>query len=77
MRAEALEVLDTDTRIPSTCAGAGTTSTTSGGMPPTPGVCGGAPAWRARTDTPDWDVVIDLDELARADGRTGCGPGPT
>ena len=67
MRAEALEVLDTDARIPYV-RGAASISTTSGATRPTRAGCGGAPRWRAIAPTaPDWDVVIDVDELARAD----------
>ena len=35
---------------------------------PTRAGCGGAPRWTAiATDDPDWDVLLDVDELARAD----------
>ncbi len=69
MRTEALEVLDTDTRIPYVRRRGKylwnfwRDATNPRGL------------WRRttlesyRTDAPDWDVVIDLDELARADGE--------
>ena len=70
MRAEALEVLDTDTRIPYVrrrgeyLYNFWRDATNPRGL------------WRRttlesyRTETPDWDVVIDVDELARADGES-------
>lgn len=70
MRTEALEVLDTDTRIPYVrrrgeyLYNFWRDATNPRGL------------WRRttlesyRTDTPDWDVVIDVDELARADGES-------
>ena len=39
-------------------------------MPTTRAGCGGAPRWTSyRTDSPEWDVLIDVDELGRADGE--------
>lgn len=69
MRAEALEVLDTDTRIPYVrrrgeyLYNFWRDATNPRGL------------WRRtnlasyRTDSPAWDVIIDVDELARADGE--------
>ncbi len=30
-----------------------------------------------RSEAPEWDVIIDIDELAAATRRTGCGLAPT
>ena len=69
MRTEALEVLDTDTRIPYVRRRGDylynfwRDATNPRGL------------WRRTTldsyrgDTPDWDVIIDVDQLARADGE--------
>jgi prolyl oligopeptidase len=69
MRAEALEVLDTDTRIPYVrrrgpyLYNFWRDATNPRGL------------WRRttlesyRTEEPDWDVIVDVDELARADGE--------
>ena len=53
-----------------TCAAAASTSTTSGATPPTR-----AGLWRRttlesyRSESPEWDVLIDIDELGRADDQ--------
>jgi prolyl oligopeptidase len=69
MRAEALEVLDTDTRIPYVRRrGEYLYNFWRDGANP-------RGLWRRTTlesyrgQTPDWDVIIDVDELARADGQ--------
>ena len=60
----------TPMRASRTSAVAATTCTTSGATRPTRAGCGGAPRWTATArDAPDWDVVIDLDELAADGGR--------
>lgn len=51
MRTEALEVLDTDARIPYVVR-RGSTSTTSGATLTTRAGCGGAPRWTATAPTP-------------------------
>ena len=69
MRAEALEVLDTDTRIPYVRRRGEYLYNfwRDAGNP--------RGLWRRTTlesyrgDTPEWDVLIDVDELARADGQ--------
>jgi prolyl oligopeptidase len=69
MRAEALEVLDTDSRIPYVRRRGEYLYNfwRDAGNP--------RGLWRRttldeyRTDDPDWDVLIDLDELSRADGE--------
>ena len=58
----------TPMRASRTCAVAASTCTTSGAMPRIRAGCGDAPRWPATAPTtPDWDVIIDVDELARED----------
>lgn len=76
MQSEVLEILDTDARIP---------------YPGRRGEylynfwrdeANPRGLWRRttldsyRTDDPDWDVILDLDELARSEDENWCGPGP-
>ena len=54
----------TPTPASRTSSAAANTSTTSGATPPTRAGCGGAPPLDSyRTDSPEWDVLIDVDEL--------------
>ncbi|HPX36437.1 MAG TPA: prolyl oligopeptidase family serine peptidase [Mycobacterium sp.] len=69
MRAEALEVLDTDTRIPYVRRRGDHLYNFWRDAANPRGLWRRTSLASYRTDTPDWDVVIDLDELARADGE--------
>ena len=76
MRADALEVLNTDTRIPYArrrgefLYNFWRDATNPKGL------------WRRttlesyRTETPEWDVVVDVDELARTEGENWVWPAP-
>ena len=51
---------------PLRASAAASTSTTSGATRPTRAGCGGAPRWSSyRTESPEWEVLIDVDELGR------------
>ncbi|KRE27795.1 prolyl oligopeptidase [Mycobacterium sp. Soil538] len=67
MRAEALEVLDTDTRIPYVRRRGGFLYNFWRDANNTKGLWRRTTLESYRTETPEWDVVIDVDELARAD----------
>jgi len=67
MRAEALEILDTDTRIPYVRRRGDHLYNFWRDAANPRGLWRRTTLDSYRTDDPDWDVVIDLDELARAD----------
>ena len=69
MQAEALEVLDTDTRIPYVRRRGDFLYNFWRDAANPRGLWRRTSLDSYRTDAPDWDVVIDLDELARADGE--------
>lgn len=69
MRAEALEVLDTDTRIPYVRRRGEYLYNFWRDAANPRGLWRRTTLESYRTDAPDWDVVIDLDDLARADGE--------
>ncbi|RZT18107.1 prolyl oligopeptidase [Mycobacterium sp. BK558] len=66
MRAEALEVLDTDTRIPYVRRRGEYLYNFWRDASNTKGLWRRTTLESYRTETPEWDVVIDVDELARA-----------
>ncbi|KGI66654.1 prolyl oligopeptidase family serine peptidase [Mycolicibacterium rufum] len=67
MRAEALEVLDTDTRIPYVRRRGDYLYNFWRDAHNTKGLWRRTTLESYRTEAPEWDVVIDVDELARAD----------
>ena len=67
MRAEALEVLDTDTRIPYVRRRGEYLYNFWRDAHNTKGLWRRTTLESYRTEAPEWDVVIDVDELARAD----------
>ena len=69
MRAEALEVLDTDTRIPYVRRRGDYLYNFWRDAANPRGLWRRTTLDSYRTDNPAWDVVIDVDELARADGE--------
>ncbi len=69
MRAQALEVLDTDTRIPYVRRRGDYLYNYWRDAANPRGLWRRTTLDSYRTDTPVWDVLIDLDELARADGE--------
>ncbi|MGV1087757.1 MAG: prolyl oligopeptidase family serine peptidase [Mycobacterium sp.] len=69
MQAEALEILDTDTRIPYVRRRGEFLYNFWRDAANPRGLWRRTSLDSYRTDAPDWDVVIDLDELARADGE--------
>ncbi len=69
MRAEALEVLDTDTRIPYVRRRGNHLYNFWRDAANPRGLWRRTTLASYRTDDPDWDVIIDVDELARADGE--------
>ena len=70
MRTEALEVLDTDTRIPYVRRRGEYLYNFWRDAAHPRGLWRRTTLESYRTDTPDWDVVIDVDELATADGES-------
>ena len=77
MRAEALEVLDTDARIPYVRRRGDHLYNFWRDAANPRGLWRRTTLESYRTDDPDWDVIIDVDELAAPTTRTGCGPAPT
>jgi len=69
MRAEALEILDTDTRIPYVRRRGEYLYNFWRDAANPKGLWRRTTLESYRTDSPAWDVVIDVDELARADGE--------
>ncbi|MBU3752158.1 MAG: S9 family peptidase, partial [Mycobacterium sp.] len=69
MRAEALEVLDTDTRIPYVRRRGEYLYNFWRDAANPRGLWRRTTLESYRTDGPDWDVIIDVDELARAEGE--------
>ena len=69
MRAEALDVLDTDARIPYVRRRGQFLYNFWRDAANPRGVWRRTTLDSYRTDRPDWDVIIDVDELARADGE--------
>ncbi|AFM15382.1 serine protease, S9A family peptidase [Mycolicibacterium chubuense NBB4] len=69
MRAEALEVLDTDTRIPYVRRRGDHLYNFWRDAANQKGLWRRTTLESYRTEEPDWDVIIDVDELARADGE--------
>ncbi|WP_319453414.1 MULTISPECIES: prolyl oligopeptidase family serine peptidase [unclassified Mycobacterium] len=69
MRAEALEVLDTDTRIPYTRRRGDHLYNYWKDAEHPKGLWRRTTLESYRTDNPDWDVVLDLDALAAAEGE--------
>lgn len=69
MRAEALEVLDTDARIPYVRRRGEYLYDFWRDAANPRGLWRRTTLDSYRTDAPDWDVLIDVDELGRADGR--------
>ena len=69
MRAEALEVLDTDSRIPYVRRRGEYLYNFWRDADNPRGLWRRTTLDEYRTDDPDWDVLIDLDELAAADGE--------
>ncbi len=69
MRAEALEVLDTDTRIPYVRRRGEYLYNFWRDAANPRGLWRRTTLDSYRSESPDWDVVIDLDELARTDGE--------
>lgn len=69
MRAEALEVLDTDTRIPYVRRRGEFLYNFWRDAANPRGLWRRTTLESYRSDSPSWDVVVDLDELARADGE--------
>lgn len=69
MRAEALEVLDTDTRIPYVRRRGEYLYNFWRDANNPRGLWRRTTLESYRTDSPAWDVIIDIDELARADGE--------
>jgi prolyl oligopeptidase len=69
MRAEALEVLDTDTRIPYVRRRGEYLYNFWRDAANPRGLWQRTTLDSYRSETPDWDVIIDLDELAAADGE--------
>ena len=47
----------------------GTRTTTSGRTRRTRAACGGAPRWRSTAAEPDWEMLLDVDALAAAEGE--------
>ena len=76
MRAEALEVLDTDARIPYVRRRGDYLYNFWRDAENPRGLWRRTTLDSYRTDAPDWEVVIDIDELAAPTTRTGCGPAP-
>ncbi len=69
MRAEALEVLDTDTRIPYVRRRGDYLYNFWRDAANPRGLWRRTTLDSYRTDSTDWDVIVDVDELARADGE--------
>ena len=69
MRAQALEILDTDTRIPYVRRRGDQLYNFWRDAANPRGLWRRTTLDSYRTETPDWDVVLDLDELARAEGE--------
>ena len=69
MRTEALEILDTDTRIPYVRRRGDYLYNYWRDAANPRGLWRRTTLDSYRTDNPDWDVVLDLDELARAEGE--------
>ncbi len=69
MRAEALEVLDTDTRIPYVRRRGGYLYNFWRDAANPRGLWRRTTLDSYRTEDPAWDVILDVDELARADGE--------
>jgi prolyl oligopeptidase len=69
MRAEALEVLDTDARIPYVRRRGEYLYNFWRDAEHPRGLWRRTTMEQYRTQTPDWDVLIDIDELGRADGQ--------
>ncbi|OBF31617.1 prolyl oligopeptidase [Mycobacterium sp. ACS1612] len=69
MRAEALEILDTDTRIPYVRRRGEYLYNFWRDARNTRGLWRRTTLESYRTEQPDWDVILDIDELARADGE--------
>lgn len=69
MRTEALEILDTDTRIPYVRRRGDYLYNFWRDAANPRGLWRRTAPQSYRTEAPDWDVLIDLDELARADGE--------
>jgi prolyl oligopeptidase len=69
MRAEALEVLDTDTRIPYVRRRGEYLYNFWRDAANPRGLWRRTTLDSYRTDNPDWDVIVDVDDLARADGE--------
>ena len=77
MRTEALEVLDTDARIPYVRRRGDYLYNFWRDAANPRGLWRRTTLDSYRSDTPDWDVLMDLDELAALTIRTGCGPAPS
>jgi prolyl oligopeptidase len=69
MRAEALEILDTDARIPYVRRRGEYLYNFWRDARNTRGLWRRTTLESYRTEQPDWDVILDIDELARADGE--------
>ena len=77
MRTEALEVLDTDARIPYVRRRGDWLYNFWRDAANPRGLWRRTTLDSYRTDAPDWEVVIDLDALPPTRMRTGCGQAPT
>ena len=77
MRTEALEVLDTEARIPYVRRRGDYLYNFWRDAANPRGLWRRTTLDSYRTDEPDWDVMIDVDALATPRTRTGCGPAPT
>ena len=77
MRTEALEVLDTDARIPYVRRRGEYLYNFWRDAANPRGLWRRTTLDSYRSDSPDWDVLLDFDELAEPTTRTGCGPAPS